>query len=169
METWHNLPIAPELYELSSTGKLRAKAKVDSKGVFRKPRMLIPSVTEDGYLRGNLFINGKAIHRGIHRLVYEAFHGPIPEGYEINHKNGIRDDNRPENLEAVTHADNVRYSKTHLGADYATYGNARMTVEQRNAIFSMRESGATAKAIGKHVGFSKSQVMNVLNGRCWPI
>lgn len=46
----------------------------------------------------------------VHRLVWEAFNGPIPEGLEINHKNRNRADNRLENLELLTHLENMRYS-----------------------------------------------------------
>jgi len=41
-----------------------------------------------------------------HRLVYETFNGEIPQGYEIDHINTIRDDNRLENLRCVTHKEN---------------------------------------------------------------
>lgn len=44
----------------------------------------------------------------VHRAVYETFVGEIPEGYEIDHINTKRDDNRVENLRAVTHAENTR-------------------------------------------------------------
>jgi HNH endonuclease len=44
----------------------------------------------------------------VHRLVYEAAVGPIPEGYEIDHVGRIRACTRPEHLEAVTPAENVR-------------------------------------------------------------
>jgi hypothetical protein len=44
----------------------------------------------------------------VHRLVYEAAVGPIPEGYEIDHVGRIRACTRPEHLEAVTLAENVR-------------------------------------------------------------
>lgn len=43
----------------------------------------------------------------VHRAVYETFVGEIPVGYEIDHINTIRDDNRLENLRAVTHLENV--------------------------------------------------------------
>lgn len=44
----------------------------------------------------------------VHRLAYETFVGEIPNGYEIDHINTIRDDNRLDNLRVVTHADNNR-------------------------------------------------------------
>jgi ribosome-binding protein aMBF1 (putative translation factor) len=50
-----------------------------------------------------------------HRLVYEVFVGPIPEGMQINHKNGIKDDNRPENLEVVTASENKLHAHRVLG------------------------------------------------------
>lgn len=42
----------------------------------------------------------------VHRVVYEAFVGPIPKGYDINHENGIKTDNRVENLTAVSRSEN---------------------------------------------------------------
>ena len=46
----------------------------------------------------------------IHRFVWEAIKGPIPEDFEINHKNRIKTDNRIKNLELVTHQQNIDYS-----------------------------------------------------------
>jgi hypothetical protein len=42
-----------------------------------------------------------------HRLIYMYHNGLIPEGMEVDHINGIRDDNRIENLRAVTHKQNT--------------------------------------------------------------
>lgn len=42
----------------------------------------------------------------VHRLVYETFVGEITQGYEIDHINTVRDDNRLDNLRCVTHKEN---------------------------------------------------------------
>lgn len=46
----------------------------------------------------------------VHRLVYESFKGEIPKDMEINHIDYDRLNNNIENLEVLSHADNVRYS-----------------------------------------------------------
>jgi len=51
----------------------------------------------------------------VHKLVVEAFFGSIPEGMHVNHKNGIKDDNRSDNLEIVTPAENTRHTFRELG------------------------------------------------------
>lgn len=51
----------------------------------------------------------------VHRKVIEAFRGPIPEGMQVNHKNGLTGDNRLENLEVVTPRENVLHSFRVLG------------------------------------------------------
>jgi len=42
----------------------------------------------------------------VHRAIYETFVGEIPDGFQIDHINTVRDDNRLENLRAVTHKEN---------------------------------------------------------------
>lgn len=45
-----------------------------------------------------------------HRLIWERVNGPIPEGMQINHINGIKHDNRIANLELVTPSENLRHA-----------------------------------------------------------
>jgi hypothetical protein len=43
-----------------------------------------------------------------HRVIWEAANGPIPEGHDIDHRNGRKSDNRIQNLEPVLPAENAR-------------------------------------------------------------
>lgn len=62
------------------------------------------------YLQIDLVRNAKYNRKRVHRVVWEAFNGPIPERLEINHKDLDRANNRLENLELVTHQQNTRHA-----------------------------------------------------------
>ena len=63
-----------------------------------------------GYWQISLCKNGKYVRRAVHRIMWEAFYGPIPGRFEINHKNLDRADNRLDNLELVTHQQNIQHA-----------------------------------------------------------
>ena len=42
-----------------------------------------------------------------HRIVWNYFKGNIPFGFEVDHINGLRDDNRIINLQLLTHQQNL--------------------------------------------------------------
>jgi hypothetical protein len=62
------------------------------------------------YVVVRLCKNGVYRCLSIHRMLWEAFIGPIPGRLEINHKNLDRADNRLENLELVTHQENILHA-----------------------------------------------------------
>lgn len=55
-----------------------------------------------GYLK--VSVNGTKFN--VHRLVWIWHYGDILRGREIDHRNGVRDDNRIDNLRQVTHQEN---------------------------------------------------------------
>ena len=64
-----------------------------------------------GYYRLNLSHQKKKKRYFCHRFVFEAIKGVIPEGFEIDHKNEVKTDNRIKNLQLLTHQQNVEKSK----------------------------------------------------------
>ena len=63
----------------------------------------------NGYVQTYVSKTGK---RYVHRLIWEMHNGEIPAGMEIDHLNGVRDDNRIENLRCASAADNRRNQGT---------------------------------------------------------
>ena len=72
--------------------------------LFECPYILIQTKQGNGYLR--LVINGKNILQ--HRLIWEIFNGEIPVGFNIDHKNQIKNDNRLVNLRLATQQQNIQ-------------------------------------------------------------
>ena len=95
-EQWREIPDTH--YSVSDFGRVVSR--------YRGGRILRPG-NRNGYLMVVLQGNGNVLYRSIHILVATAFLGPRPTPrHQVNHKNGIRIDNRVENLEWVTAREN---------------------------------------------------------------
>jgi hypothetical protein len=73
-------------------------------------RFIKPRLNRTFYAIVDLCVDGKPKKKGVHRIVWEAFNGPIPDRLEVNHINLNRNDNRLENLELLTHQENVKHA-----------------------------------------------------------
>jgi len=73
-------------------------------------RLVRPRPDRQQYMIADLCVDGVFSKRRVHRLVWEAFNGIIPGRLEVNHKNLTRGDNRLENLELLSHRENVNHA-----------------------------------------------------------
>jgi hypothetical protein len=115
-EEWKPTSGYPD-YMISNFGRVRSL-----KG--RKERILSPRKNRKGYISYVLANdNGLPVEVKCHHLVLNAFKETRPLGYQANHVNGIKHDNRPENLEWVTpkentnHAYRIGLKKNHHGME----------------------------------------------------
>lgn len=76
-------------------------SRINRKQTTIKEGDVIGGINDKGYLR--TYVNNK--HYKVHRLVFMMFHGYMPN--EIDHINGIKTDNRIENLREVTRSQNL--------------------------------------------------------------
>lgn len=112
-EEWRPVVGFEGIYEVSSCGRIRRVA--NGHGAVAG-RMLSPNPNKKGYLRACLCRDGKAKQGRVHTLVAEAFIGPRPEGCEVDHIDGNRQNNAFSNLRCVdrrTNAENHRKAHSH--------------------------------------------------------
>lgn len=97
METWKTMELYPK-YEVSTEGRVRNA---------ETHRIYMQWLGKDGYLRMELWLDGKRKGMLVHRMVALCYIDNPLKLPEVNHKNKIKTDNRPENLEWVTRQENM--------------------------------------------------------------
>lgn len=121
-EVWKDIKGYEGLYQVSNRGRVKSLERrvVGKNGnmYYYHEKIKKACLMNHGYMVVDLHKNGKNKHAYIHRLIAEYFI-PNPENKpQINHKNGIRHDNRIENLEWVTCYENNKHMKEVLKTAY---------------------------------------------------
>ena len=108
-EIWKPILGYEGLYEVSNKGNVRGVNRIDSRGRYRKGKLMPQYSDKRGYLFVFITKNSKQVRYFVHRLVALAFI-PNPNNYpQVNHINECKTDNRVENLEWCTNEYNSNY------------------------------------------------------------
>lgn len=147
MEAWRDIPGYVGRYQVSDQGRVMSvpfKQRYLLRTGVEAYRMTYAKIISQqkqnsGYLLVHLHLNNKRKACTVHRLVAAAF---VPgTGRTVNHKNGVKTDNRAENLEWASYTDN------HLHAVNLRLNRQALPVELGNARFDSVAQAARATGI----------------------
>lgn len=166
------------LYDVSERGGVRSYRRTGKSGTFSTALPMTLAISNVGYPRVSLRTVGavRAKHHTVHRLVARAFIGPCPDGHNVNHKNGVKTDNRVENLEYTTHQENVDHSIRTGLKPTGPYANTRrgsnspaskLSDDDAREVFAMLARGETTISVGQRFGINPATVSRMKTGRNW--
>lgn len=106
-EVWKDVKGFEGIYEISNFGRCKSKKRnTKFKSIF-KEKILVPKISQNGYLRCGLSKNGIVKSRLIHRLVAIHFVDNPENKPFVNHIDGNKQNNNAWNLEWCTQSENL--------------------------------------------------------------
>lgn len=174
MEEWKNVKGFEGLYQVSNLGRVKALAKEwysGNRNSLRKKEeiLLKPCSNTRGYLAVTLSKNSKHKMFRVNRLIAQHFL-PNPENKpEVNHINGIKTDNRVENLEFCTRSNNMKHAFNtglKISVKGEKHGQSKLTDAQILEIRALKGK-LFQREIAEIYGVSKTLISNVHSRKTW--
>ncbi len=163
------------IFKLTKQGEIFRvkKGHKEWNGEFRdcKPKLLNHK-NYKGYVRLTIRIDKIRIHIFGHRMIWMFFKGDIPEELQINHKNGIKDDNRLSNLELMSNSEQMLHAVNILERKVGnkTKGrnrkgiNAKLKKEEIIIIRKLLNKGKSCTKIAEIFNVTYQSIRNIARG-----
>lgn len=168
-EIWKPIKNYEGLYEISNLGKVRSLPRLKHFGeriYTTKTRILRSSDNGYGYKIVTLCKNNKHKKAYVHHLVAQTFipnHNKLPE---INHIDGIKENNAVDNLEWITRADNIKHAiATGLSPSGSKSKRAKLSKKQARIIKKQFISGVPTRRIANEFKVGINAVINIATGK----
>jgi len=150
-------------YKVSNLGNVISFARKEH------VKMLKLNKESTGYTSVKLPVNNKFRTCLVHILVAKAFLKNPENKKQVNHINGIKDDNRIENLEWVTPKENAQHA-VKTGLTKIKYGeetsNSKLKKEQVKKILELSKT-MSARKIAKIYGVDNTTISDIIRGTSW--
>lgn len=157
-------------YMVSSLGNVRTKARKTLKGFVKAKELKIWN-GNNKYPRVNIQVDGKSKSVCVHRLVAETFLDNPLNKPQVNHINGIKSDNRLQNLEWATRFENMKhaYDTGLLKANKILEGYKenhpyqKISNTEKLMIYTLVKNGFDTNDISKVFNIHRSYVSEIYN------
>ena len=168
MEIWKDIEETEGLYQVSNLGRFKRLERD------RFSEMILKlGKYSNGYYQFSVVIKRKRITAIAHRIVAKYFI-PNPENKsQVNHKNGIKTDNRVENLEWVSHSENMKHSFRVLknkpyDKTCEKNPNSKLKKEDVLEIRNLYKNNIiTQSEISKKYNINAPAIWKIVNNRTW--
>lgn len=168
-EKWKVIPDYPD-YAVSNLGRVMRVTLSKNRFAHTYPGRLLKPLNTRGYLHLSLCKNKKSKTHRIAHLVALCFLGLCPPGKQINHKNGVKTDNRVNNLEYVTQKQNNEHALS-LGLWKSRNGElnpgAKLKEKDIVAIIDLRKAGWPQQRIANKFHVHQMTISLILSGKTW--
>lgn len=174
-EKWLDVVGYEGLYSVSDKGRVYSQPRTEfvnsRKGGYyryRAGKILTPYDSTGRYPQIILCKDG--VHKTglVHRLVLTAFVPEFSELCQVNHKNGVKTDNRLDNLEWVTPSQNQKHSVEVLGNHRGTnQGGNKLAEEQVMSIIEELDKGETEQSLAKRFSVKRGTISSIKCGKNW--
>jgi len=169
MEIWKDIKGYEGKYQVSNLGRVKSlerKTKYLKSLKSVKETFLKERINRYGYVQAILY-NDKPKTVYTHRLVAIAFIPNTENKSDVNHKNGIKIDNREENLEWATRKENINHSfEMELSGKGQKHGRSKLTEIEAKEI-KYGNKNLFQSEIAEKYGITQSQVSRIRLGKLW--
>jgi hypothetical protein len=165
-EEWRAVVNTDGRYEISDMGHVRS-----TRNRYGNPqvKVLTGYISSSGYPAVSIRRYGWNRNRpvSVHVLIAEAFIGPCPAGYEVNHKDFNRENSVLDNLEYVTYSENNLHAFRHGRQPVrgSRVGSSKLTEVD---IIAIRESDEPHTIVAKRYGVHPTTILRVRTREQWP-
>lgn len=125
------------------------------------------TLTTTGYLKVSLHKNNKKYYKLVHRIIAETLIPNPNNKPQVNHINGIKNDDRILNLEWVTNSENQQHAVDaglKISVKGEDHGMCKLT--EKIALL-IRQDKRSSRKIAKDFGITQTTVLHIKSRRTW--